>query len=321
MAVSYKDYYQSLGVERSATTEEIAKAYKKLARKHHPDLNPGNASAEEKFKEINEAYEVLKDTEKRKLYDQLGHNWQHGQQFQGAPGFENMNFTFNGQSFGGAGGAGGAGFSDFFEMLFGQAAGGAGGARRGGFGPDPFGNFSAHQRRGRDVEAEMSLTLEDALRGGKRSITLSGAHAGRTLEVNVPAGIREGAKLRLAGQGDYVPNGTSGDLFLRIRYLPDPRFAVEGDTILYDLPLTPWEAVLGVKVRVPTLEGDIELSIPEGTSAGRKFRLRGRGMGNAGARGDQMVRVMIKSPDNLSDEERTLWQSLAEISRFRAREA
>lgn len=312
MAVSYKDYYQLLGVERSASTEDITRAYKKLARKYHPDLNPGNAEAEEKFKEINEAHEVLKDAEKRKLYDQLGHNWQHGQQFQGAPGFENMNFNFNGQNFGG-----GAGFSDFFEALFGQAAGGGG--RRGGFGPDPFGNFSGRQRRGRDLEAELTLTLEDALKGGKRSVTLPGGQGTRTLEVNVPAGIREGAKLRLSGQGDQGPAG-AGDLYLRVKYLPDARFTVEGDNILYDLPVAPWEAVLGGKVRVPTLEGEIELNIPEGTSSGRKFRLRGRGMGNAAARGDQMVRVMIKSPDKMGDEERALWQQLSEKSTFQARE-
>ena len=208
MAVSYKDYYKLLGVERTASADEIAKAYKKLARKHHPDLNPGDKKAEENFKEINEAYEVLKDAEKRRLYDQLGPDWQHGQQFQGAPGFENAHFTFNGQSFDGAG------FSDFFESLFGQAGRGRQG---GGFGPDPFGGFSSRPRRGRDVEAEISISLEDAVKGGRRAITLAGAQGGRTLEVNIPAGIREGAKLRLAGQGDSVPGGASGDLFLRIK--------------------------------------------------------------------------------------------------------
>lgn len=311
MAVSYKDYYQLLGVERSASTEEIAKAYKKLARKYHPDLNPGNAEAEEKFKEINEAHEVLKDPEKRKMYDQLGHNWQHGQQFQGAPGFENMHFNFNGQSFSGEG------FSDFFEMLFGQAAGGG---RRGGFGPDPFGNFSGRQRRGRDAEAEISLSLEDALHGGRRTITLAGPQGERTLEVNIPAGIREGGKLRLAGQGDPMPGGSAGDLFLRIKYLPHAQFKVEGDNLDYDLPVTPWEAVLGASVRVPTLDGEVELNIPAGTSSGRRFRLRGKGMGGASARGDQLVRVMIKSPDQLTDKEKELWQSLADASTFRARE-
>lgn len=311
MAVSYKDYYKLLGVERTAASEDISRAYKKLARKHHPDLNPDSADAEEKFKEVTEAYEVLKDPEKRRLYDQLGPDWQHGQQFQGGPGFENMHFNFNGQSFGGAG------FSDFFDMLFGQTGSG----RRGGFGPDPFGNFSARQRRGRDVEAEISLSLEDALRGGLRVITLSGSQGDRTLEVNVPPGVREGARLRLAGQGDAAPGGGNGDLYLRIKYLPHPYFQVEGDNLLYDLPLTPWEAVLGSGVRVPTLEGEVELSIPPGTGSGRKFRLRGKGLGGGAARGDQMVRAMIKAPADVSEKERQLWRKLAELSTFKARGA
>ena len=155
MAVEYKDYYKLLGVERSAGADEIARAYKKLARKYHPDLNPGNKQAEDKFKDINEAYEVLKDPEKRRMYDQLGPNWQHGQQFQGAPGFENMHFNFNGQNFDGAG------FSDFFETLF--------GGRGSRFGGDPFGGFRQQQpRRGRDVEAELPRPLEEVARGGRR---------------------------------------------------------------------------------------------------------------------------------------------------------
>ena len=230
MAVSYKDYYKLLGVERAASAEEVSKAYKKLARKYHPDLNPGDKQAEEKFKEINEAYEVLKDPEKRKLYDQLGPNWQHGQQFQGEPGFENVHFTFNGKNFDGSG------FSDFFETLFGGGGqfgggaqfggpfggqmGGQGGGRGANFGPDPFGGFSSRQRRGRDVEAELALSLEEVLRGGPRSVSINMPAGSKTLEVNVPAGIREGAKLRLAGQGDPAPGGTPGDLFLRVRYLP-----------------------------------------------------------------------------------------------------
>lgn len=314
MAVSYKDYYKLLGVERSAATEEIAKAYKKLARKHHPDLNPGDSGAEEKFKEINEAYEVLKDPEKRKLYDQLGPNWKEGQQFQGAPGFENMNFNFNGQNFGGAG------FSDFFEAVFGQAGGRAqAGGGRGGFGPDPFGGFSSRQRRGRDVEADLSVSLEDAIKGGRRTITLTMPQGDRTLEVNVPAGIREGGKLRLAGQGDSAPGGSAGDLFLRIKYAPHSLFRTEGDNILYDLPLSPWEAVLGTKARVPTLEGDIELNIPAGTGSGRKFRLRGKGLGASAGRGDQMVQVQIRVPVELTPRERELWDALAAESTFMPR--
>ena len=314
MAVSYKDYYKLLGVERGTKTEEISKAYKKLARKYHPDLNPGDKQAEEKFKEINEAYEVLKDPEKRKLYDQLGPNWQHGQQFQGEPGYESVHFTFNGKSFDGSG------FSDFFETLFGgAAAGGTGGGHGAHFGPDPFGGFSSRPRRGRDVEAELPLSLEEASSGGRRTVTLQMPQGPKTLEVNVPAGIREGAKLRLAGQGDPAPGGTPGDLFLRVRYLPHPQFKVEGENLHCDVPLAPWEAVLGAKVAVPTLEGQVELSIPAGSSSGRKFRLRGKGLGSGVNRGDLLARVMIKVPAQLSAEERELWQKLADVSSFKAR--
>ena len=311
MAVSYKDYYKLLGVEREAKAEEISKAYKKLARKYHPDLNPGDKQAEEKFKEINEAYEVLKDPEKRKLYDQLGPNWQHGQQFQGEPGYENVHFTFNGKSFDGSG------FSDFFETLFGGAA--AGGGRGANFGPDPFGGFSSRPRRGRDVEAELPLSLEEASSGGRRTVTLQMPQGPKTLEVNVPAGIREGAKLRLAGQGDPAPGGTPGDLFLRVRYLPHPQFKVEGENLHCDVALAPWEAVLGAKVAVPTLEGQVELNIPAGSSSGRKFRLRGKGLGSGVNRGDLLARVMIKVPAQLSADERELWQKLADVSSFKAR--
>lgn len=311
MAVSYKDYYKLLGVEREAKAEEISKAYKKLARKYHPDLNPGDKQAEEKFKEINEAYEVLKDPEKRKLYDQLGPNWQHGQQFQGEPGYENVHFTFNGKSFDGSG------FSDFFETLFGGAA--AGGGRGANFGPDPFGGFSSRPRRGRDVEAELPLSLEEASSGGRRTVTLQMPQGPKTLEVNVPAGIREGAKLRLAGQGDPAPGGMPGDLFLRVRYLPHPQFKVEGENLHCDVALAPWEAVLGAKVAVPTLEGQVELNIPAGSSSGRKFRLRGKGLGSGVNRGDLLARVMIKVPAQLSAEERELWQKLADVSSFKAR--
>lgn len=315
MAVQYKDYYKLLGVERGAAAADISKAYKKLARQYHPDLNPGSKQAEEKFKEINEAYEVLKDPEKRRLYDQLGPNWQHGQQFQGEPGFENVHFTFNGKNFDGTG------FSDFFETLFGGGFGGQAGrgGRAGGFGPDPFGGFSQRARRGRDVEAELALSLEEALRGGPRSVTLSTAHGPKTLQVNVPAGIREGAKLRLAGQGDAGPGGTPGDLFLRVRYLPNAVFKVDGDDVHCDISLAPWEAVLGARVEVPTLEGPVELQIPAGSTSGRKFRLRGKGLGAAGKRGDLLARVMVKVPPRLTDEERGLWEKLAQISAFKAR--
>lgn len=306
MSVEYKDYYQLLDVPRTAAKDDIAKAYKKLARKHHPDLNPGDTAAEERFKDINEAYEVLKDEEKRRMYDQLGPNWQHGQQFQGAPGFENMHFNFNGQNFGGGGD-----FSDFFETLFGQARGG------GGHGADPFGNFQSRSRnarnaRGRDVEAELAITLEEASQGGEKSFSLSGPDGPRTLRVNIPAGIRDGGKLRLAGQGRA--GNPAGDLFLTIRYAPHTRFQVEGDTILCDVEIAPWEAVLGTTVLVPTLDASVEMRIPAGSSSGRKLRLRGRGLGPAASRGDELVRIAIRIPDpaTLTPRQKELWEALAQ---------
>lgn len=297
MGVEYKDYYQVLGVERSATKDVISKAYKKLAKQYHPDLNPGNTKTEEKFKEITEAYEVLKDDEKRKMYDQLGPNWQHGQQFQGDPGFENFSFSFGGESFGGSG------FSDFFESLFG------GGQRSRGAN---FGGFSSQQQRGRDVEAELPLSLEDVIRGGEHSFTLQTPEGPKTLKVTIPSGVREGAKLRLAGQGYAGPGGgAKGDLYLRIRFLPHPKFHVEDTNITYNAHVMPWEAVLGTKIRIPTLEGNVELSVPAGTSSGRKMRLRGKGLGSSGDRGDLFVTIGIKSPSKLTDNQRKLWEELA----------
>ncbi len=309
MAVSYQDYYKLLGVDRGAKTEDISRAYKKLARKYHPDLNPGDKEDEEKFKQINEAHEVLKDPEKRKLYDQLGPDWQQGQQFSGNnQGFENMHFNFNGHDMGGSD------FSDFFETLFG------GRGRAGGFGGDAFGGFSQRPRRGGDVEAEYPLTLEEVMQGGKRTVTLDMAGGPRTLEVNVPAGIRDGAKLRLSGQGNPSPNGGQpGDLFLRIRYMPNAHFRVDGDNLNSDLVLAPWEAVLGATVEVPTLDGHVELKIPAGTSSGRKFRLRGKGMGTQAKRGDLLIKIMIDVPSSITDKERELWTELSKISTYRAR--
>lgn len=314
MAVSYKDYYQLLGVNRNAKAEEISKSYKKLARQYHPDLNPGNKEAEEKFKEINEAYEVLKDPEKRKLYDQLGPDWQHGQQFSNqGQGTHNMHFNFGDQ------GMGGADFSDFFETLFGQGRGGFGGDSFGGFGgADGF--STRRPRRGSDVEAELPLTLEEALKGGKRKVTLSMPGGPKTLEINVPAGVREGAKLRLTGQGNpSTSGGPSGDLFLKIVYKPNSLFKVDGENLQSEVFIAPWEGVLGATIPVPTLDGQVELKIPAGTSSGRKFRLRGKGMGAPSKRGDLLVKIMIKVPTELTDKERELWQQLSEISTFKPR--
>ncbi len=322
MSVEYKDYYKLLGVAREASQEDISKAFKKLARKYHPDLNPGDDTAEAKFKEANEAYEVLKDPEKRKLYDQLGPNWQHGQNFQPPPGFEHMHF-------GGGQGFDASGFSDFFETIFGNMGGGGfGGFSQGGF--HQGGGFSRRPRRGGDAEASLELTLEEAYRGGPKTVTVQeqvqgpgGAPSLRTknLEVKIPAGVRDGARIRLAGQGNPgAAGGPAGDLYLRIRLAPHRLFKVDGDDVILDLPLAPWEAALGVAVTVPTLEREVELTVPPGVSSGQKLRIRGRGLGGKSQCGDQLVRIMIKTPKAVSEAERELWEQLAAASDFRPRE-
>lgn len=318
MSVQYKDYYKVLGVDRGSSKDDVAKAFKKLARKYHPDLNPNNKEAEDKFKEINEAYEVLKDPEKRKMYDQFGSNWEHGQNFQPPPGFENVRFNFGG---GGAGfGQDPGGFSDFFETIF----GGAGGDFRGGFGRT--GGFQQQPRRGADSEALYELTLEEAYQGGAKSITLTehdqtGVPRTRTLEVRVPAGIKDGQRIRLSGQGNPgASGGPRGDLFLKIRLLAHPRFQVEGANIVFELPLAPWEAALGATVRVPTLDGQIDMNIPAGIGSGKKLRIRGKGLGTAAKRGDQFVQIMIQVPESLSADEKRLMEELAEASSFNPRD-
>jgi curved DNA-binding protein len=314
--LEYKDYYKLLGVAKGASQDEVGKAFKKLARKYHPDLNPDNPEAEAKFKEINEAYEVLKDPEKRKLYDSLGPNWKEGQNFQPPPGFENFQFR--------SGGFGGEGFSDFFETIFG-GAGGFGGSRFGG--GDPFGRTM--RSRGRDAEVRLTLTMEEAYRGGRKTITLQEQVRGadgrpqmqaKTLEVNIPAGVRDGAKIRLAGQGSPgMGGGPSGDLLLQVTIADHPLFRLEGVNVVYDLRLAPWEAVLGCKVRVPTLDGPVDMNIPAGVSSGQKLRLSGKGLGKGESQGDQFVRIAVRSPKDLSDRERQLWEELSEISSFQAR--
>ena len=305
MAVEYKDYYKILGVARDAGKDEIAKAYKKLARKFHPDLNANDKQAEERFKEVNEAHEVLKDPKKRQMYDTLGPNWQNGQSFQRPPGFENMQFNF---------GSGQDGFSDFFSTLFGggnfSQGGQFGGAN---FGPGSFGNFSLRPPQGRDVEATLNLTLENALAGGKRSITLGG----KTLEVAIPAGIKHGAKIRLKGQGDPAPQGgKTGDLYLKIALQPHADFTLDDADILYKLTLAPWEAALGCTARIPAPGGALDVTIAPGSSSGKKLRLRGKGLGTGQAKGDLIIRISIAVPETLTDEEKELWEKLQEISDF-----
>lgn len=310
--MEYKDYYKLLGVGKDAGQDEIGKAFKKLARKYHPDLNPNNPEAESRFKEINEAYEVLKDPEKRKLYDSLGPNWKDGQNFQPPPGFENIRFS--------SGGFGGEGFSDFFETIFG---GGFSGARFGGEG------FSRMRSRGRDAEVRLPLTLEEAYRGGRKTVTLQEQVRGadgmprmqqKTLEVNIPAGVKNGGKIRLSGQGSPgMGGGQAGDLLLQVEIAEHPLFRLEGVNVLYDLRLAPWEAVLGTSARIPTLDSPVDMTIPPGVSSGQKLRLAGKGLGKGASQGDQFVRIIIRSPRELSDRERELWTELSRISSFQAR--
>ncbi|AMK12329.1 MAG: DnaJ C-terminal domain-containing protein [Pseudodesulfovibrio sp.] len=324
--MEYRDYYKLLGVSRSASKEEIGKAFKKLARKYHPDLNPNDEGAEAKFKEINEAYEVLKDEKKRKLYDQFGSNWEHGQNFQPPPGYENVHF--GGSGFGGGGG----GFSDFFETIFGGGGGGGsfrGGFQSGGFSQGDFGGYQQRPRRGADSEASYELSLEEAFRGGKKTISLQEQTAGpdgfprmttKTLEVNVPAGIKDGQKIRLAGQGNPGLNGGSkGDLYLKIKLMPHAMFKVSDSDVVLDLALTPWEAALGTTLRVPTLDGAVEMKIPPGIGSGKKLRIKGRGLGSGSRKGDQFVRIMIQVPERLTTEERDLMEKLRDVSQFKPR--
>jgi DnaJ-class molecular chaperone len=311
MAVKFRDYYDVLGVARSATDEDIKKAYRTRARKLHPDLNPGDKTAEENFKELNEAYTVLSDPDKRRRYDQLGADWKTGSDFTPPPGWERAAGPYDdlGDIFGAAGTGGGAtGFSDFFEALFGAHGGRAG---------------AGFAMRGRDIESEIPLALEDAHRGVTRSLAFQGPNGPKTLEVTIPAGVREGSVVRLAGQGmPGTGNAPAGDLFLYVRLQPHPLFTIVGDSdIQLDLPVAPWEAALGTRVPVPTLEGAVDMTIPAGAQAGQRLRLRGQGLRQRrGGRGDEYVRLKLVNPPQLTEGEKELFSKLAATSRFNARE-
>lgn len=346
MGLEYKDYYKILGVERTASDDEIRKAFRKLARQHHPDVAKNKKEAEEKFKEINEANEVLSDPEKRKRYDALGANWKQGAEFRPPPGWESFGGGARGTRPGRGGGGvefefGGTGFSDFFEQIFGGRRGGGAGA--GGF------RFDQEDlaERGRDLEADIMVTLEEALQGSVRSISLrravvcehcngsgvvgrkpcprcsgSGQVArAETHQVKIPAGVTEGQRLRVGGKGESGSGGGSaGDLFLTVRLAGHPDFRVEGSNLFYDADLAPWEAVLGTSVSVPTLEGQVSIKIPPGTQTGQRLRVRGRGLGKEGARGDLYIVARIQVPAAISDEERKLWEQLGKASGFRPRD-
>jgi curved DNA-binding protein len=309
MSVGTRNYYEALGVPRDASAEDIRRAYRRLARQYHPDVNkePG---AEDRFKEISEAYEVLRDPEKRERYDRFGGNWRAAEERGGAGGFEETFRTANGSSspFGGDPFADDR-FGDLFGSVFGRG-------RRGGAG----GEFEGFSMRGSDHEAVLDLSLEEAARGGRRRLTLDG----QSLEVDIPAGVRDGQRIRLPGQGgEGYGGGPPGDLFLRIRLRPHPRFRVEGRDLFVDLPVAPWEAALGAEVPVPTLEGNARVKVPAGSSSGRRLRLRGQGLPDpgGGTGGDLYAVVMIHVPKKLNRRERQLFEQLRSASKFNPREA
>lgn len=343
MPVEYKDYYKTLGVPRTAGEDEVRKAFRKLARQYHPDVAKDKKAAEEKFKEINEAYEVLGDPEKRKKYDTLGENWNRPEGFAPPPGWKQSDGFRRGGAQAGAFEFqfDGTGFSDFFEQFFGSTRGGQ---RRTGQ-PDGFQEVSL---RGEDLEADIMVTLEEALGGSTRPISLrrnvacekckGSGHVNRqacpacggsgqtakveNYQVKIPAGVREGQRLRLAGYGEAgTGRGPAGDLFLRVRFAGHRDYRVAGDDLHYELDLAPWEAVLGAQVSVPTLGGRVSIRIPPGAQNGQKLRVRGEGLPQPGtARGDLYVELHVQVPKRVSEREGTLWEQLALESRFNPRE-
>lgn len=311
MSVRYHDYYETLGVSREAAQDEIKKAFRKLAREHHPDHadEADKAAAEAKFKEINEAYEVLSDPEKREKYDALGSNWQAGADFTPPPNWGGP----GGFEYRTGGGArefhfGGTGFSDFFEQFF----GGGGMGRRGSFSGFPDGDGFAGPQRGADLTADLLVTLEEANNGSVREITLRRPDGSgqETLRVRVPAGVREGQQIRLAGKGAPGQAG-SGDLLLRVVLERHPDFIVNGADLEYELELMPWEAALGVKKTVPTLKQSVAVTVPAGSPSGRRMRLKGLGMIKPdGSRGDLYAVIVVVVPEARTDAQREAWEQL-----------
>jgi len=338
LALKFRDYYEVLGIKRDATQDQIRQAFRKLARKLHPDVNPGDKGAEEKFKEINEANEVLSDPEKRKRYDQLGANWKDGAEFTPPPGWggSGVNVDFSSVF-------GGGGFSDFFETLFGGIRGSERSSQSRGR------SSRVRSGRGQDAEAQMAITLEEAHAGGRHRMSIQGARvcptcngtgisngsgcpmcrgsgqvlSPRNLEVNIPPGAREGAVIKLPRQGQPGVGGGAepGDLYIKLLIKPHPIFSVTGeDDTSVEAPIAPWEAVLGAKIEVPTLDGKAEMKVPAGSQSGQRLRLRGQGLNKrGGGRGDQYVRLKIVVPSHPTEKEKKLLQEIADSTHFNPR--
>lgn len=306
--MDYKDYYAVLGVERDATQDEIKRAYRKLARKYHPDVSK-EADAEQKFKDLGEAYEALKDPEKRVAYDELGKGWKGGQDFHPPPGWD-TGFEFSG---GGYTDAGQEDFSDFFESLFGKAS--RGGARSRSYSRAP-------QGRGQDHHATVDVALRDAFNGSTLSLQLQVPEYDasgrlntrqRKLQVKIPRGVTTGKRIRLSGQGAPGLHGAAaGDLYITVNLKKDPLYDVDGKDVFLTLPIAPWEAALGGKIKVPTLGGSVDMAIPPGARSGQKLRLKGRGLAASGKEaGDQLVILQIVTPPADTPSSKALYEQMA----------
>ena len=299
--MDFKDYYKILGVEPTADDKAIKTAYRKLARKYHPDVSK-EKDAESKFKDVNEAYEALKSAEKRAEYDEIRKYGQHGQPFQGPPGWQGRSsggFEDNGD------------FSDFFSSIFGSRGGGFGGQ-----------SGRSAGRRGQDVEMELPIFLEETLSGESKPISFQIGGVSKTLNVKIPAGVTDGERIRLKGQGGPgVGGGANGDLYLIVKFAPHPKFEVDGENLIINLPLAPWELALGAEVAVPTLTGKINLKVPAGSQNGQRMRAKGHGLLNkAGQRGYLFVQLKAVMPKSSDDEVKALWQELAQKANFDPRE-
>ena len=326
MPVDFKDYYTVLGVPRDASAADIKQAFRKLARQYHPDVAKDKKSAEAKFKEINEAHEVLSDPDKRRKYDELGANWQQGGPPPGAQyGWNQGGGMRGGQEFH----FGGTGFSDFFEQFFGGHAG------RGQNVEDLFrqarGTSAAtdYAARGNDIEGDILVTLDEAMHGSMRSLSLrrtdprTGETEKETFKVRIPPGAQEGRRIRVPGKGGPgMGGGPDGDLFLRVRLAAHPDFEVQGADLYHTLDLAPWEAVLGAQVVVPTLSGTIKLRVPPGAHNGQQFRVRNQGLPKnaAGERGDLYAVANVQVPATVTAAEKALWEKLANTSTFKPRD-